>query len=97
MPVIIGSRFERDEFISQGERLARELTALLSERLVGMANPREELAKTVERLIALGHPLRLEQSDDDFESWVDDQNDLALYIHREPGRIDRVEVLWQRT
>ena len=102
----IDESFHRREFmrsVPHGESLARKLSPSVTERLKSAEDVQGELSRVVSELRALGHPLEFEQSDSTFQSWVDTDNALALFLDGEfdptgrPTRIDRVEVLWYRT
>jgi hypothetical protein len=104
--MLVDARFQRRQFmrsVAHGEALARELSPSVTERLKSAEDVQAEVSKVVAEFRALGHPLEFEQSDSDFQSWVDTENALALFLHGDfdPDgraiRIDRVEVLWQRT
>jgi hypothetical protein len=106
MPTLADPRFERRQFmrsVTHGENLARELSPSITERLKSAEDIQAEVSRVVAEFRALGHPLEFEQSDADFQAWIDTENALALFLHGEfgpegrPLRIDRVEVLWQRT
>jgi hypothetical protein len=109
----IDARFGRACFharsIADGERLARELAPLLEARFVGCAVLDAEIAAIVDDLRSLGFPLSLESGsfeDNVMHVYGDDPaggHELALLLHGDfdskggARRVDRVEVLWQRS